>query len=274
MSDFYVGITRSHADIYAKFRPTAPQALIDQIMKFVKEKISDLNLAVDVGCGPGTSTTALASYFKEVHGYDISEAQITEAKSLHKFKNVSFSVSPAETITEKDQSVQLVMVMQAVHYFNLDAFYKEVIRILVPHGVLALCSYLIPKPVSKNQERMDSIIDNEIIKGIPKEYWPSALDVVNNLYRDIQPAFEDHVRIECIEDRKMRTVADYVNLTKTWSAYKLFLKQQPSEADELCRKLTSILMEDVGKVGEDPEKTSLEVKTQFFMILARKPGSK
>ncbi|KAH6935848.1 hypothetical protein HPB50_010811 [Hyalomma asiaticum] len=134
-------------------------------------EISDLNIAVDVGCGPGTSTTLLAPYFKEVHGYDISEAQITEAKALNKLKNVSF-------------------------------------------------------------------------------------------------------RIDCIEDRKMRTVADYVNYTKTWSAYQLLLKKKPSEAEEISRKLTSILMEDAGTVGGDPERTSLEVKTQFFMILARKPGSK
>lgn len=272
--DFYTGMTSSHADIYAKFRPTAPQALTDEILKFVKLKVSDLNLAVDVGCGPGTSTTMLAPYFKEVHGYDISEAQINEAKALNKLKNVSFSVSPAETINEKDESVQLVMVMQAVHYFNLDAFYKEVTRVLVPNGVLALCSYLIPKPVSKNQERMDKIIHDEIYKGIPKEYWTPVIDIVDNLYRDIQPAFEDHVRIDCIEDRKMRTVADYVNYTKTWAAYQLLLKKKPSEAEEITRKLTSILMEDAGKVGGDPDKTSLEVKTQFFMILARKPGSK
>lgn len=70
------------------------------------------------------------------------------------------SVSPAETIAERDESVQLVTVMQAVHWFDLDAFYKEVTRVLVPNGVLALCSYLIPKPVSKDQPRMDSIIHN------------------------------------------------------------------------------------------------------------------
>lgn len=143
-SNFYTGMTSSHADIYAKFRPTPPQALTDEILKFLKVKVSDLNLAVDVGCGPGTSTTMLAPYFEVVHGYDISEAQINKARTL-KLGNVSFSVSPAEKINEKDESVQLVMVMQAVHYFDLDAFYKEVTRVLVPNGVLALCSYLIPK---------------------------------------------------------------------------------------------------------------------------------
>ncbi|XP_037569543.1 putative methyltransferase DDB_G0268948 isoform X2 [Dermacentor silvarum] len=218
--------TFSHANIYAKFRPTAPQAFVEEVMKFVKVNISDFNLAVDVGCGPGISTTLLAPHFKEVHGYDVSEAQITEAKALNKFENVSFCVSPAEKIAEKHESVQLITVMQAVHWFDLDAFYKEVKRVLVPHGVLALGGYLIPKPVSKDQKRMDSIIQNEIYMGAIKKYWEPVRDIVDNMYRDIPPAFEDHVR----------------------------------------------LMEDAGKVGEDPAKTNLEVKTRFFTILARKPG--
>ncbi|XP_075545708.1 putative methyltransferase DDB_G0268948 isoform X1 [Dermacentor variabilis] len=264
--------TISHVNIYAKFRPTAPQAFVEEIMKFVKVNVSDFNLAVDAGCGPGISTTALAPYFKKVHGYDTSEAQIAEAKALNKSENVSFCVSPAEKIPEKNESVQLITVMQAVHWFDLDAFYKEVKRVLVPHGVLALGGYLIPKPVSKDQKRMDSIIQNEIYMGVMKKYWEPVRDIVDSMYRDIPPAFEDHVRIEGIEECKVRTVADYVNYTKTWSAYQLFLKKEPSEAEELTRKLMSILMEDAGKAGEDPAKTNLEVKTQFFTILARKPG--
>ncbi|XP_065286253.1 putative methyltransferase DDB_G0268948 isoform X2 [Dermacentor albipictus] len=264
--------TISHANIYAKFRPTAPQAFVEEIMKFVKVHVSDFNLAVDAGCGPGISTTALAPYFKKVHGYDTSEAQIAEAKALNKFENVYFCVSPAEKIPEKNESVQLITVMQAVHWFNLDAFYKEVKRVLVPHGVLELGGYLIPKPVSKDQKRMDSIIQNEIYMGAMKKYWEPVRHIVDSMYRDIPPAFEDHVRIEGIEECKVRTVADYVNYTKTWSAYQLFLKKEPSEAEKLTRKLMSILMEDAGKAGEDPAKTNLEVKTQFFTILARKPG--
>lgn len=264
--------TTSHANIYAKFRPTAPQAFIEEIMKFVKVNIFSFDLAVDIGCGPGISTEPLAPYFKEVHGYDVSEAQITEARALNKFENVSFCLSPAEKIAEKNESVQLVTVMQAVHWFDLDVFYKEVKRVLVPHGVLALGSYLIPRPVSKDQKRMDSIIQNEIYMGALKMYWEPVRAVIDNLYRDIPPAFEDHVRIECIEDCKVRTVADYVNYTKTWSAYQLYLKQQPSEAEQLSHKLTTILMEDAGKVGQDPSTTNIEVRTQFFAILARKPG--
>nr|XP_037277520.1 uncharacterized protein LOC119170450 isoform X2 [Rhipicephalus microplus] len=122
-------------------------------------------------------------------------------------------------------------------------------------------------------EIMKFVKVHEIYMGELNNYWEPVRAVIDNLYRDIPPAFEDHVRIEYIEDCKVRTVADYVNYVKTWSAYQLYLKKQPVEAEALSRKLTSILMEDAGKVGEDPTKTNLEVRTQFFTVLARKPGS-
>ncbi|KAK8766221.1 hypothetical protein V5799_006991 [Amblyomma americanum] len=291
MSHFFK--TGAHASIYAKFRPTAPQALVDEVLKFLAVKEKKKNSSDGYCCVTRDSATAvevLLSFLHPRNHYPSSSRanhhpvtpytppagscsnRLLVTHSTHDIPSFLTRVSPAETISEKDESVQLVTVMQAVHWFDLDKFYKEVTRVLVPNGVLALCSYLIPKPVSKNQERMDSIIHNEIYKGLPDNYWNPVRDIVDNLYRDIRPAFEDHVRIDCIEGRRVGTVADYVNYTKTWSAYQLYLKKCPAEAEELTRKLTSILMEDAGKVGEDPEKTSLEVKTQFFMILARKPG--
>jgi len=48
-------------------------------------------LAVDVGCGPGvTSTSPLSPYFDKVLGVDISEAQIREANLHNEFDNIEY----------------------------------------------------------------------------------------------------------------------------------------------------------------------------------------
>ncbi len=39
-----------------------------------------LTLAVDVGCGTGSSTRPLAEHFKDVVGVDVSETQLEEAR--------------------------------------------------------------------------------------------------------------------------------------------------------------------------------------------------
>jgi len=48
-------------------------------------------LAVDVGCGPGvTSTSLLSPHFDKVLGVDISEAQIREANLHNEFDNIEY----------------------------------------------------------------------------------------------------------------------------------------------------------------------------------------
>lgn len=49
-----------------------------------------MNLALDIGCGSGQSTIALAPYFKKVIGCDVSETQINCAKKERSADNVEY----------------------------------------------------------------------------------------------------------------------------------------------------------------------------------------
>ncbi|XP_077532840.1 putative methyltransferase DDB_G0268948 [Haemaphysalis longicornis] len=270
MNQFYA--TAAHARIYAKYRPGPPRPFVEKALDFLKTKLtSNLRLAVDVGCGPGTSTAVLAAHFEHVRGYDISETQISEAKANNRLRNVSFSVGPAENIPVENQSVDLVTVMEAVHWFDVDAFYKEVNRVLVPNGVLAIFGYRIQTPVSKNQARMDSIIENEVYLAVTKKYGIPGARLCQEMYRDVPPIFEDHVR-DTMEDVQCTTVGDYVNFIRTLASYQRFLKKSPTEAERLIDRLTFLLMEDNGMLGKNPHTTPLQVKTSFFTLLSRKPG--
>ena len=57
-------------------------------MKFQRSQL--LNLAVDIGCGTGQSTRPLAPYFEKVLGFDISEAQLENAKREETPDNVEY----------------------------------------------------------------------------------------------------------------------------------------------------------------------------------------
>ncbi len=66
----------------------------------IEEKLED-KLVLDVGCGSGRLTFALATYAKKVVGIDISEASIEKAKSIageKRTENVEFQVADAEAI--------------------------------------------------------------------------------------------------------------------------------------------------------------------------------
>ena len=76
-------------------------------------------------------------------------------------------------------SVDLITVAQALHWFNIDAFFAEACRILKPGGVLAVWSY----------ERC--LVDaecNEVIEqvfGEVEDYWPSEREIVDGHYSSI-----------------------------------------------------------------------------------------
>ena len=60
----FVDMDQSKA--YAENRPRYTDELFKTVVDFCKETNPNLNLAVDVGCGPGMSTIGFAKYFKKV----------------------------------------------------------------------------------------------------------------------------------------------------------------------------------------------------------------
>lgn len=72
-------------------------------------------------------------------------------------------VSPAEKINAGDASVHLVTACQAAHWLDLPTFYKEVHRVLVPNGVLALYGYEFPGFVTGDADR-DAKLDDRLLK--------------------------------------------------------------------------------------------------------------
>ncbi|XP_035225784.1 putative methyltransferase DDB_G0268948, partial [Stegodyphus dumicola] len=127
-----------HAQIYRVYRPDCPQEVADLIISYLKEKFEGpLETAVDVGCGSGQSTTILAPFFKHVHGLDVSEMQIKQAKKNLVLTNITYKVSPAEILPFETGSVQLVTAGACLHWFQRDIFFPEVRRVLSNNGVFA-----------------------------------------------------------------------------------------------------------------------------------------
>ena len=97
-------------------------------------------MAVDIGTGTGQIASVIASEFKKVYGFDTSAKML---ESATKADNVEYAVGNAEELpTLQDNSVDLVTVGQAAHWFNHAAWFKEMYRILKPNGTLSFWSYV------------------------------------------------------------------------------------------------------------------------------------
>ena len=53
-------------------------------------------------------------------------------------------VGPSEILNYEEETVDLITVCQAVHWFDIPKFYQEVNRVLKPSGVLAIIGYHCP----------------------------------------------------------------------------------------------------------------------------------
>ena len=93
---------------YAKFRPRYPQKLFDYLGSTAPSR----HLAWDCGTGNGQAAVGLASVFDCVIATDASAKQIANAES---HKKIDYRVAPAENSGIESETLDLIMVAQALH---------------------------------------------------------------------------------------------------------------------------------------------------------------
>lgn len=119
---------------YSRFRPSYPPELFDWLASIAP----GLDLAWDAGCGNGQAALGLARHFRRVVATDASAAQIARAVP---HERIAYRAAPAEESGLAAGSADLVTVAQALHWFDLEAFYAEVSRTLRPGGVFCAFAY-------------------------------------------------------------------------------------------------------------------------------------
>jgi ubiquinone/menaquinone biosynthesis C-methylase UbiE len=124
------------------FFQTGVEEICDLLAKISQLGIKPrLGLALDYGCGVGRLSRALASSFQKVLGVDISEAMLSEARSINaKYSNLEFLRNNGESLTDvADETVDLIysnLVLQHSPRKIQRLLIREFCRVLRPKGVL------------------------------------------------------------------------------------------------------------------------------------------
>lgn len=118
---------------YAAARPYVHPAIVRRMC--VLTGCDRFDTALDVGCGTGQSTLALAEIATQVVGIDPSGAMLAQALPR---ENINYYVASAEALPVPDSSVELITVGLAWHWFEAEQFLSEVQRILQPRGWLVI----------------------------------------------------------------------------------------------------------------------------------------
>lgn len=118
------------ADIYDKFRPSYPDALIDFLYENAR-----CDTVADIGAGTGKFTRCL---LKKPWNVIAVEPNADMREKLSEIEGISVVDAPAEETTLESHSVGLVTAAQAFHWFDENLFKAECKRILATDGQLAV----------------------------------------------------------------------------------------------------------------------------------------
>jgi SAM-dependent methyltransferase len=203
----------AHADEYAQFRPHYPRSLFQYLAE-----ISPARTGVwDCATGNGQAAVPLAEFFERVIATDASEEQIANADP---HERIAYHVTTAEHSDLERESVDLITVAQALHWFERYAFYAEAKRVLKPNGVLAVWCY----NLFRISPEIDRII-GDFYHATVGPYWDFERNLVEKEYTTIDFPFEEmappafHMEAEW----PLEHVLGYV---RTWSATKNFIAAQ------------------------------------------------
>src|SRR5688572_19673549 len=191
---------------YASFRPGYPPALFE----WLAAAAPALRAVWDCGCGSGQASVALARHFQQVYATDVSSEQVSAAQPHGR---VRYAVAPAEHSGLGASSVDLVTVAQALHWFDVEAFYAEARRVARPGAVLAVWTY--PRP-----RLADAALDRlflEFYDQVVGPYWPPERKHVEANYQTLAFPFEEmpHPDFRLEFHWNLEQLAGYVS---SWSA--------------------------------------------------------
>jgi ubiquinone/menaquinone biosynthesis C-methylase UbiE len=194
---------------YAKFRPRYPKELFRWLGSVAPAK----KLAWDCATGSGQAAVELANVFEHVIATDASEKQIGNAE---RHPRVEYRVATAEESGLEPQTVDLVSVAQALHWFDLARFEVEVRRVANAGGIVAAWAY----KLATVSPSIDAVV-SRYYSDVVGSYWPAERVLVEN-FEDLPFRFEG-IETPPFEMRAEWKVEQLLGYLGTWSATQRFM---------------------------------------------------
>lgn len=196
-----------HAPEYAQFRPRYPEELVKYISRLVRYR----GVVWDCGCGSGQLSVPLARHFQLVMASDISEGQVAQAPGN---KGILYTIQPAEQTDFPDEYFDMVVVGQAIHWFNHEAFYREAKRVMGPEAVIVAIGY----GLMRVSPGIDAVMD-QFYKEITGPYWEPERKYIDDAYRSLPFPFEP-INVPDFEIYCQWNFEQMMGYLNTWSAVK------------------------------------------------------
>ncbi len=204
---------------YTKYRPNYPAALFEYLAGLTRSH----ERAWDCATGSGQAALGLTPYYAQVIATDASEKQIANAVG---HSSIHYAVAPAEKTDIESNSLDLIVVAQALHWFDLDEFYAEAKRVLRAGGVIAAWCYSLL--------RVSAAIDKllgQFYTDVVGPFWPPERKLVDDKYESVYFPFKE-LNGPPFEMRADWSLEHLIGYLGTWSSvqkYKVKNNADPLE---------------------------------------------
>lgn len=277
---FEINKINYEGDLYSKYRPNYSTKLFETIYNFHKQNNGEFNLTVDVGTGTGQVAVELSNKFEKVYGIDYLEEMINNAIQKD---NIIYKIGSAENLPFKNNSVDMITVATAFHYFDHDVFFNESKRILKENGTLAIFGYYFPeiKNIKNNNIEVNKIL-NKLIVDILELNLNEKAKYIKNLYRNIEFPFKKVEKYITPKDKDITNISNvtqgsFLEMDMTIYNFNKYLKTASSYVNYIEKNKNNCLLIDpvddaINKIMEITELCENEVITvewPFILVLAK-----
>jgi SAM-dependent methyltransferase len=141
---------------------------------------------------------------------------------------IFYRVASAEDSGIESDTVDLITVAQALHWFDLARFWVEVTRVLRKDGVLAFWGYNWPIVDS----RVDRVLED--FKGVISTSWPERSAIIHGGYNSVRPPLHE-VDSPAFEASAQWDLDDYLSHLRSWSATRYYRERTGEDVTERFR---------------------------------------
>lgn len=204
----------AHSEAYRQSRPSYPP----ELFTFLSSLVECHNRAWDCATGNGQAAVALAQHFKEVIATDASAEQI---RCAYPANHVTYRVATAENSGLETESIDLITVAQALHWFDQESFFKEVSRVLKPKGVFAAWCYRLFRVEGLHENALNHLI-HEFYEEVVGSYWPPERIHIDSEYATLPIPFNP-IQTPSFWIEPKLTVHGLCDYLSTWSAVRYYI---------------------------------------------------
>lgn len=223
------------SESYAKSRPYYPESLY----KWILGHEASRSTAWDCATGTGQAARALADYYDVIYATDISEEQLIHAQPHPK---IHYSNQPAEQTSFHENTFDLVVAAQALHWFDFNIFWDEVRRVAKKGAFFCAWGY--------SWFSCYEIVEKTLVlpfRKLIEPFWSAKNRILWRGYDSLEIGFPfQRLQSPVIAIQQHWTLAELVDYMKTWSAYKIAIKNQL-----ISLAIDNLISESMDLIGAD-----------------------